>query len=75
MTHLGLDAVEAAAPEHLAPAELHLGVVDLVQVVHLVQLLLRDLLLLRAVASRLQELQTAGRDGGHHLGANHNTAG
>ena len=49
--------------------------VDLVQVVHLVQLLLGDLLLLSAVARRLQELQAAGGDGGHQLGANNNTAG
>ncbi|KAF3843891.1 hypothetical protein F7725_015939 [Dissostichus mawsoni] len=38
---------------------LHLSVVDLVQVVHVLQLLLGDLVLLSAVTRRLQELQPA----------------
>ncbi|KAG7266504.1 hypothetical protein CRUP_016876 [Coryphaenoides rupestris] len=41
--------------------------VDLIQVIHLLELLLWDLLLLRAMAGRLQELQTTGGDGGHQL--------
>lgn len=66
-TYLRLDAIEAAAPEHVAPPQLHLSVVDLIQVLHLLQLLLRDLLLLRAVTRCLQEPQPAGRDAGHQL--------
>lgn len=53
--YLSLDAVQASEPEDLAPAELPLGVVDLVHVFQLLQLLVRDLLLLRAVARRFQE--------------------
>lgn len=53
--YLSLDAVEASEPEDLAPAELPLGVVDLVHVLQLLQLLVWDLLLLGAVAGRLQE--------------------
>lgn len=65
---LRLYALQASAPQHLAPPELHLGVVDLVGVLHLLQLLLGDLLLLGAVARRLQELQPAGGHAGHQLG-------
>lgn len=53
--YLSLDAIEASEPQDLASAELALGVVDLVHVVQLLQLLVRDLLLLRAVAGRFQE--------------------
>lgn len=62
-----MDAVEASAPEHVAPPQLHLSVVDLILVLHLLQLVLRDLLLLRAVTRRLQELQPASGDTGHQL--------
>lgn len=55
-SYLSLDAVEATAPEHLAPPELHLSVVDLIFVLQLLQLLLGDLLLLRAVTRSFQEL-------------------
>ena len=65
--YLGLDPVEAAAPQHLAPPHLHLAVVDLIHVLHLLLILLRELLLLRAVAGRLQELQAAGGDAGDQL--------
>lgn len=41
--------------------------VNLVQVLHVLQLLVWDLLLLSPVAGRLQELQATGRDGGDHL--------
>lgn len=64
---LCLDAVEATAPEHMAPPELHLSMVDLIQVLHVLQLVLRDLLLLRPVTRRLQELQPASGDTGHQL--------
>lgn len=53
--YLSLDAVEASEPEDLAAAELPFGVIDLVHVLQLLQLLVRDLLLLRAVARRFQE--------------------
>lgn len=65
--YLCLDAVEATAPKHLAPLQLHLSVVDLILVLHLLQLLLGDLLLLCAVTCCLQELQPAGGDTGHQL--------
>lgn len=65
--NLRLDALEAAAPQHLAPPHLHLSVVDLVHVLHLLQLLLWDLPLLGAVARRLQELEPLGGDAGHEL--------
>lgn len=68
------DPVDAAAPQHLAPLQLHLSVVDLVQVLHLLQLVLGDLLLLRAVTRRLQELQPLGGDTGHQLRPKHHTA-
>lgn len=50
--YLCLDAVQAAAPQHVAPPHLHLRMIDLV-IFHLFQLLLGDLLLLRAMAGRL----------------------
>lgn len=65
--YLSLDAAEASEPEDLAVAELPLCVVDLVHVLQLLQLLVRDLLLLRAVACRLEEFEAAGGDGGDHL--------
>ncbi len=71
--YLRLDAVEAATPEHVAPPHLHLGVVDLILVLHLLQLVLGDLLLLRAVTRRLQELQPASGDAGHQLRGGTNT--
>lgn len=66
-SYLGLDAVQATAPKHVAPPQLHLSVVNLIPVLHLLQLLLRDLLPLRAVPRRLQELQPAGGDTGDQL--------
>ena len=65
--YLSLDAVEAAAPEDLAPLQFHLSVVDLIEVLHLLQLLLGDLVPLRAVTRRLQELQPTRGDAGHQL--------
>lgn len=65
--YLRLDAVEAPAPKHLAPLHLHLSVVDLILVLHILQLLLGDLLLLCAVTCCLQEPQPAGGDTGHQL--------
>lgn len=53
--YLSLDAIEASEPEDLAPAKLPLGVVDLLHVVQLLQLLVRDLLFLGAVAGCFQE--------------------
>lgn len=67
------DAVEAAAPEHLALLQLHLAVVDLIRVLHLFQLLLGDLLLLPAVTRCRQELQPASGDTGHQLGGRPDT--
>lgn len=64
---LRLDAVQATAPKHLAPLQLHFSVVNLIAVLHLLQLLLGDLLLLCAVPRRLQELQPASRDAGDQL--------
>lgn len=65
--YLRLDAVEASTPQHVAAPQLHLSVVDGVHVLHLLQLLLRDLLLLRAVTRCLQELEPVGGDAGHQL--------
>lgn len=65
--YLSLDAAEASEPEDLAVAELPLCVVDLVHVLQLLKLLVRDLLLLRAVACCFQEFQAAGGYGGDHL--------
>lgn len=65
--YLSLDAAEAPEPEDLAVAELTLCVVDLVHVFQLLQLLVRDLLLLGAVARRLEEFEAAGGYGGDHL--------
>lgn len=65
--YLGLDAAEASEPEDLAVAELPLCVVDLIHVLQLLQLLVRNLLLLGAVAHRLQEFEAAGGDGGDNL--------
>lgn len=59
---LSLDAVEASEPEDLSSAELPLSVVDLLHLLHVLQLLVGDLHLLGAVARGLQELQTAGGD-------------
>lgn len=50
--YLCLDAVQATAPQHMAPPHLHLRMINLV-IYHLFQLLLGDLFLLRAMASRL----------------------
>lgn len=66
-SYLCLDAVQASAPKHMAPPQLHLSVVNLIAVLHLLQLLLRDLLPLRAMPRRLQELQPAGGDAGDQL--------
>lgn len=66
-SYLCLDAVQATAPKHVAPPQLHLSVVNLIPVLHLLQLLLRDLLPLRAVPCCLQELQPAGGDTGDQL--------
>lgn len=65
--YLRLDTIQAAAPKHVAPPQLHLSVIDLIQVLHLLQLLFGDLLLLRAVTGRLEELQPTGGDAGHQL--------
>lgn len=65
--YLSLDPVEAPEPEDLAMPQLPLCMVNLIQVVHVLQLLIRDLLLLRAVARRLQELEAACGDGGDDL--------
>lgn len=67
MGYLSLDAAEAPEPEDLAMAEFPLCVVDLVHVLQLLQLLVRDLLLLGAVACRLEEFEAAGGYGGDHL--------
>lgn len=53
--YLSLDAIEASEPEDLAAAKLPFGVINLIHVFQLLQLLIRDLLLLRAVARRFQE--------------------
>lgn len=66
-SYLCLDAVQATAPKHVAPPELHLSVVNLIPVLHLLQLLFGDLLPLRAVPRRLQELQPASGDAGDQL--------
>lgn len=66
-SHLCLDAVEASAPKHMAPPQLHLSMVDLIQVLHLLQFLLGNLLLLCAVTCCLQELQPAGGNTGYQL--------
>lgn len=65
--YLSLDAVEASEPEDLASAELPLGVVDLVHILQLLQLLVRDLLLLGAMARRFEEFEAAGGYRGDHL--------
>lgn len=70
-TYLRLDAVEATAPQHLASLQLHLSVVNLIQVLHLLQLLLRDLLALCPVTCCLQELQPASGHTGYHLRGRH----
>lgn len=67
MGYLSLDAAEAPEPEDLAVAELPLCVVNLVHVLQLLQLLVRDLLLLGAVARRLEEFEAAGGYGRDHL--------
>lgn len=66
-SYLCLDAVQTTAPKHVAPPHLHLSVVNLIPVLHLLQLFLRDLLPLRAVPRRLQELQPVGGDAGDQL--------
>ncbi len=53
--YLSLDAIEASEPKDLASAKLPLSVVDLIHVLQLFQLLIRNLLLLGAVARRFQE--------------------
>lgn len=53
--YLSLDAIEASEPEDLAATKLPLGVVNLIHVLQLLQLLIRDLLFLGAVARRFQE--------------------
>lgn len=72
-SYLCLDAVEASDPEHLAPPQLHLCVINLIHVLHLLQLLLRDLLLLRPVTRRLQKLQPARGNAGDELRRDHQT--
>lgn len=67
MGYLSLDAAEAPEPEDLAVAELPLCMVNLVHVIQLLQLLVRDLLLLGAVARRLEEFEAAGGYGRDHL--------
>lgn len=66
-SYLRLDAVQAAAPKHVAPSQLHLSVVNLIPVLHLLQLFFRDLLPLSAMSCCLQELQPAGGDAGDQL--------
>lgn len=66
--YLRLDPVEAAAPQRLTPPQLHLSMVDLVFVLQLLQLILRDLLLLGAMTGCFQETQPAGGHAGHQLG-------
>lgn len=53
--YLSLDAIQASEPEDLATAKLPFSVIDLIHVFQLLQLLVWDLLLLRAMARRLQE--------------------
>lgn len=50
--YLSLDAIQASEPEDLATAKLPFSVIDLIHVFQLLQLLVWDLLLLRAVARR-----------------------
>lgn len=52
---LSLDAIEASEPEDLSSAELPFGMVDLIHVLQLLQLIVRDLLFLGAVARCFQE--------------------
>lgn len=63
--YLCLDPVEASEPEDLAPAQLALGVVDLL--FPLGQLLIGHLILAWPVARLLQALELAGGDGGNDL--------
>lgn len=63
--YLRLDPVEAAEPEDLAPAQLALGVVNLL--LPLCQLLIGHLVLARPMARLLQALELAGGDGGNDL--------
>lgn len=65
LLYLGLDPIQASEPQDLAPPQLPLGVVYLLHV--LVELLLRDLLLLREPPCLLEELEPAGWDGGDDL--------
>lgn len=65
--YLSLNAVEASEPKDLPSAELSLSMVDFIQVVQLLQLLIWDFLLLRAVTSSLQELQPTRGDRGNDL--------
>lgn len=53
--YLSLDAIEASEPEDLAATKLPLGVVDLIHVLQLLQLLIRDFLLLGTMACCFQE--------------------
>lgn len=53
--YLSLDAIETSEPEDLATAKLPFSVINLVHVVQLFQLLIRDLLFLGAVARCFQE--------------------
>lgn len=53
--YLSLDAVQASEPEDLATAKLPFSVIDFIHVFQLLQLLVWDLLLLRAVARCFQE--------------------
>lgn len=50
--YLCLNAIQATAPQHMAPPQLHLSMINLI-IFHLFQLFLRDLLLLCAMTSRL----------------------
>lgn len=53
--YLSLDAIEAPEPEDLASAKLPFSMIDLIHVLQLFQLLVWDLLFLRAVSRRFQE--------------------
>lgn len=53
--YLSLDAIETSEPEDLAATKLPFSVINLIHIVQLFQLLIRDLLFLGAVPRRFQE--------------------
>lgn len=53
--YLSLDAIQASEPEDLATAKLPFSMINLIHVFQLLQFLVWDLLLLRAVACRFKE--------------------